>query len=145
MLMLLCPQCRKIVSVHDVIPHDRNIFMYLSNFVTCHLAHKIILRNHKYLDTLSKLYMLKKNRITCINVWRYWPPEREAKHSGKFLFFGRIRKYKGFSALVQIIQQCPGIPFQVVGSPDEKSRVLVGLRVLKIRHRALCFLIYAGY
>lgn len=124
-LMALCPQCTKIVAVHDVIPHDGNRAMDLSNFVTCQMADKIILRNRIYKETLSKRLKLPMEKIVCQELWRDFPAFSAPKHTGTFLCFGRIRRYKGFDKLVQIVQQTPEISYRIVGEPDEESRPLV--------------------
>lgn len=124
-LMALCPQCTKIVAVHDVIPHDGNRSMDLSNFVTCQMADKIILRNRIYKETLSQRLKLPMEKITCQELWRDMPAYSQPKYTGTFLCFGRIRRYKGFDKLVQIVQQTPEISYRIVGEPDEESRPLV--------------------
>lgn len=121
MLMPLCPKCKKIVAVHDVIPHDGNKAMTLSNYVTCHMAHHVVLRNRLFKDMLIQKYHISEKKITCIDLWRSWPEEKKYVHSGLFLCFGRIRKYKGFDLLKKIIELTPEAKFQIVGEPDEES------------------------
>lgn len=124
-LMLLCPKCTKVVAVHDVIPHDSNRAMALCNFVTAHMADHIVLRNSKYKEQISTMYKLKESKITSLELWRHFPDEKAAVHSGKFLCFGRIRKYKGFGMLIDIIRNTPEAKFTIVGEPDEESVPLV--------------------
>ena len=123
--MLLCPTCKKIVAVHDVIPHDGNKGMALSNFFTCHLSDLIILRNKKYKEKLAESYKIPINKIYCMDMVREWLPYTPPKFSGIFLYFGRIRKYKGLDKLKQIIEMNPDIKFRVVGEPDEYNREFV--------------------
>lgn len=125
MLMAMCPKCKKVVVVHDVIPHDGNKAMTLSNYVTCHMAHHVVLRNKLYKETLKKKYHISDKKITCIDLWRYWPKEKKPNHSGVFLCFGRIRKYKGFDLLEKILELTPDAKFQIVGEPDEESIEIV--------------------
>lgn len=125
MLMALCPNCKKIVAVHDVIPHDGNKSMTISNYVTCQMANHIVLRNKKYYNELMKRYHVPREKITQFDAWRFWLPEKNCNHTGVFLCFGRIRKYKGFDLLLQIIEKTPKINFQIVGDPDEESQALV--------------------
>ena len=125
MLMLLCPQCKKIVAVHDVIPHDGNRAMALCNFVTCHMSNRIVLRNQKYKKALSKKYHIPEDKIFCFQPWRYFPPIKPSSHSGKFLCFGRIRRYKGFDLLEKVVKATPQVQYQIVGEPDEESIPLV--------------------
>lgn len=124
-LMLLCPQCVKIVAVHDVIPHDGNKAMTLCNYVTCKLATGAVLRNQKYKQTLADRYHIKEEKIQCFEPWRPFPKERPSVYSGKFLCFGRIRRYKGFDLLEQVIRQSPDVCYQIVGEADEESREMV--------------------
>ena len=124
-LMALCPQCKKIVAVHDVIPHDGNKAMDLSNFVTCQMADHIILRNKMFKEELARRCKVPLEKITCLELWRDFPPYSKPKNSGTFLCFGRIRKYKGFDKLLQIVLSTPEISYRIVGEPDEEIRPLV--------------------
>lgn len=124
-LMVLCPQCKKIVAVHDVIPHDGNKAMDLSNFVTCQMADHIILRNKMFKEELSRRCKVPMEKITCLELWRDFPPYSKPKNTGIFLYFGRIRKYKGFDKLLQIVTATPEVSYRIVGEPDEESRPLV--------------------
>jgi hypothetical protein len=124
-LMVLCPQCKKIVAVHDVIPHDGNKAMDLSNFVTCQMADHIILRNKMFKEELSRRCKVPMEKITCLELWRDFPAYSEPRNTGAFLCFGRIRKYKGFDKLLQIVSATPEISYRIVGEPDEESRPLV--------------------
>ncbi len=125
LVMLMCHKCKKIVAVHDVVPHDGNRAMFLSNYVTCHMANQIVLRNKKYLYTLCEKYHLSIKKIKCIELWRYWPAETKVRYTGIFLCFGRIRKYKGFDLLLNIIRISPNIKFLIVGDPDSESQGIV--------------------
>lgn len=124
-LMVLCPQCKKIVAVHDVIPHDGNKAMDLSNYVTCQMANHIILRNKMFKEELSRRCKVPMEKITCLEPWRDSPVYSEPRNTGVFLCFGRIRKYKGFDKLLQIVSATPEISYRIVGEPDEESRPLV--------------------
>lgn len=124
-LMVLCPQCKKIVAVHDVIPHDGNTAMDLSNFVTCQMADHVILRNNMFKEALSKRCRIPLEKISCQELWRDFPTYISPKHTGIFLSFGRIRRYKGFDKLIQIIHATPNVSYRIVGEPDDESRPLV--------------------
>lgn len=124
-LMALCPQCKKIVAVHDVIPHDGNKAMDLSNYVTCQMANHIILRNKMFKEELSRRCKVPMEKITCLELWRDFPPYSKPRNTGIFLYFGRIRKYKGFDKLLQIVTATPEVSYRIVGEPDEESRLLV--------------------
>lgn len=124
-LMALCPQCRKIVAVHDVISHDGNKAMDLSNYVTCQMADHIILRNKMFVEELSHRCKVPLEKITCLEPWRDFPAYSEPQNTGNFLCFGRIRKYKGFDKLLQIVSNTPEISYRIVGEPDKESRPFV--------------------
>lgn len=121
-LMWMCPQCVLIEAVHDVVPHDLSSVVRLCTKIICQRADHVILRNEKYMQLFSDVYRVPLSRITCFALWRYFPPEDRCTHSGKFLFFGRIRKYKGLDKLEEFIKNTPDIAYQVVGKPDEKSK-----------------------
>lgn len=124
-IMLLCPFKRTVVAVHDVIPHDGNKAMTLANYVTCHLSNGVILRNYMYKNTLSQKYKIKSEKITCFELWRDYPEKVEPSYSNQFLYFGRIRKYKGFELFAKIIEKTPHIKYRIVGEADEESKYLV--------------------
>lgn len=124
-LMLLCPQCIKIEAIHDVIPHDGNKGMTLCNFVTSHMADAVLLRNKKYIDILREKYILKKKRIISFDFWNDFPKKSEILGTGNFLYFGRIRPYKGLDTLYEIIKETPDAHFQIVGAPDEDTEGLL--------------------
>lgn len=124
-VMLLCPFKRKVVAVHDVIPHDGNKAMTLANYVTCHLSNGVILRNHMFKKTLSEKYKLKPEKIACFELWREYPEKTEPSYSNTFLYFGRIRKYKGFDLFAKIIEKTPNIKYRIVGEADKESKYLV--------------------
>lgn len=124
-LMLLCPQCIKIEAIHDVIPHDGNTAMAMCNFVTSHMADHIILRNRMYKDILSKKYGISPQKITCFELWREYPAEIPLTNSRRFLCFGRLRRYKGLSNLIEIVKRTPEILYHIVGDPDEESLAYV--------------------
>lgn len=131
-LMMLCRNTIRIEAIHDVIPHDDNKGMYLCNFVTSQLADRIILRNYKFKDTLAKLYHVSPKKITCMELWRSYPPEEPLTHSKKFLFFGRIRPYKGIDVLEKIIKRTPEISYVIVGEPDAATKsILERIKLLK--------------
>jgi glycosyltransferase involved in cell wall biosynthesis len=124
-LIIACWNVVKIQAVHDVIPHDGNKAMAICNYVTSKLADHIILRNYKYKEILSKKYHIKEEHITCFEPWRPFQKEVPMTYSKKFLCFGRIRRYKGFDLLEEIIQKTSDIHYQIVGEPDEESQEIV--------------------
>ncbi len=124
-LMLLCMRCVKVVVVHDVVPHDNNHAMTVSNYVTSHLADYVVVPNKKYRNDLAQKYRIRKERIKYMRFWKQFPEEHESVNSGVFLCFGRIRKYKGIQQLVDVVKKLPYVHFKVVGEPDEESIPLV--------------------
>lgn len=124
-LMLFCPGVKKIVVVHDVIPHDQSKAVYLCTILSCKLADHVVIRNRKYKEDLMKNFRIKEEKITCLELWRYFPEQRPAVFSKKYLYFGRIRKYKGLDMLVDIARKTPEVTYQVVGCPDEESKTIV--------------------
>lgn len=122
LLMLMCPQCIRVEAVHDVVPHDLSKMIVLCTKLVCRIADHVILRNEKYKQHLSKKYKLPLSKITSFALWRFFPEEDRSTHSGKFLLFGRIRKYKGLDRLEAIIKETREIPYLIVGEPDEECR-----------------------
>lgn len=130
--MWMCPQCIRIEAIHDVVPHDMSKTVVLCTKIASKLADHVILRNEKYKQLLSDEYDLPMTKITCFAPWRYFPEEVHSIHSGKFLSFGRIRKYKGLDKLEEIIKETPEISYQIIGEPDEETKPVV--EILK-KHR----------
>ena len=126
LLMWMCPQCIRVEAVHDVVPHDLSKTVVMCTKLACKVADHVILRNEKYKQLLSDEFNLPMSKITCFAPWRYFPDEDKSTHSGKFLSFGRIRKYKGLDKLEEIIKETPEVSYQIVGEPDEESKPIVG-------------------
>ncbi len=124
-LMILCKNIFSVQAVHDVIPHDGNTGMLLSNYISSHLADHVILRNGIEKELLSYKYRLKNEKITCFELWREFPQETPYNNSSVFLFFGRIRTYKGLEKLVRLAQKTPKIQYRVIGEPDQESQDVV--------------------
>jgi len=125
LLMLMCPKSIRVEAVHDVVPHDMSKTVVMCTKLACKVADHVVLRNEKYKQLLSEEYGLPMSKITCFAPWRYFPEEDRSTHSGKFLSFGRIRKYKGLDKLEEIIKETPEVPYQIVGEPDEESKTIV--------------------
>ena len=125
LLMWMCPQCIRVEAVHDVVPHDLSKTVVLCTKLACKVADHVILRNEKYKQLLSDEYNLPLSKITCFAPWRYFPEEDACTCSGKFLSFGRIRKYKGLDKLEEVIKETPEVRYQIVGEPDEESKPIV--------------------
>ena len=122
LVMLLIKKRYKIVEViHDVIPHSDSKGKNLANKITCCLSDYVLIRNEKYKNDLIKRYKVEEQKIITIPLWRYYPAYYESKNASGFLFFGRIRKYKGIDQIIEITKKCPNIAFNI-GSSDEECK-----------------------
>ncbi len=126
-LMWMCPMCIRVEAVHDVIPHDLSKTVVMCTKLACRVADHVVLRNEKYKQLLSDEYNLPITKITCFAPWRHFPKEVKCLHTGRFLCFGRIRKYKGLDKLEEIIIETPSVQYQIVGAPDEESKTIVDI------------------
>ena len=111
--------------IHDVLPHDGSFLVKKATGLCAKYSHYVVLRNSKDLDLCSKTYGVPKDCILFLDSWRVFPDLCEPQYSGKFLFFGRLRKYKGLNALYSIALKCPDIDFIVRGSSDADSLDIV--------------------
>lgn len=125
LLMWMCPKCIRVEAVHDVVPHDLSRTVVMCTNLACKVADHVILRNEKYKQLLSEAYHLSLSKITCFAPWRFFPEEDISVCSGKYLSFGRIRKYKGLDKLEEIVRDTPQISYQIVGEPDAESKPIV--------------------
>ncbi len=125
LLMWMCPQCIRVEAVHDVIPHDLSKTVVMCTMLACKIADHVVLRNEKYKKQLSDVYKIPESKITCFAPWRDFPVEDQTTYSGTFLYFGRIRKYKGLEILERIIQKSQDVHYQIVGEPDKESNEIV--------------------
>ena len=126
-MLLINKKFKKVEVIHDVIPHSDSKGKNLANKVTCRLADYVLIRNEKYKDELIKRYKVLPKNVIVMPLWRYYPELNIDKNQDYFLFFGRIRKYKGIDNMLLIAQKCPNIKFCVVGSPDLESTPVVEL------------------
>ena len=124
-LMQLCPQCVRVEAIHDVIPHDGSRLISLCTGLACRRADCVMLRSRRFQALLAGKYHISPDKISCLEPWRYFDGKRPVSHSGEFLYFGRIRKYKGLGCLERIVRRTPEIRYRIVGEPDEESLSLV--------------------
>lgn len=124
-MKLLGKKYVKIEVIHDVIPHSDSKGKMLANKKCSKIADFVLIRNLKYKEDLYKLYKVKENKVIFMPLWRYYPKYSYNNNSNGFLFFGRIRKYKGIENMIEITKKCNNIRFYVVGAPDEESRIFV--------------------
>ena len=121
-IMIRCHKGTKIFQmIHDLIPHkgDREEkSVNLMNAAVCKLADYIVLANRKYVPKVTELYKVPRSRVCYVDMWRRFPAYTEPRFTKKALFFGRMNPYKGIDNLLQIVQMCPEIHFDVVGRVD---------------------------
>lgn len=111
--------------VHDVDPHDGSAAVRLANSICSRIADITVLRNQKDLLLASEKLGVARNRIVHLDSWRAFPEYSPLSHSREFLFFGRLRKYKGLASMLAIASGAPEIRFNVMGKSDEESLELV--------------------
>ena len=123
-IMLCCHKKTKIFQmIHDLVPHEGDKTeksVHLMNKVVCRLADYIVLCNRKYIDKVTEIYGVPKNRVRFVDMWRRFPEYSEPTYSKRVLFFGRINPYKGVDNLIEIAKACPEIQFDVVGRVDSQ-------------------------
>ena len=114
--------------IHEVIPHegDKQVrgvdFM---NKVICRTIDTIVLRNLKYIPEMIRQYSVPQKRIRYLELWRRYPDYTAPVHSGHVLFFGRINPYKGADNLLEIVDLCPNIHFDIVGRVDPQTEPII--------------------
>lgn len=121
-MLFVKKKIKKVEVIHDVIPHSDSKGKKLANKVTCKLADYVLIRNQKYKEDVVKLYGVDKNNIITMPLWRFYPPKQIDTSCDYFLFFGRIRKYKGLDNMIKIAKSSPEVKFLIVGSSDEESK-----------------------
>lgn len=124
-LMRLGKGYRRVTTLHDVIPHDGSKSILLCQKLQCALSDYVVIKSPEFLEDAKRLYGLPSHKILSLGVWRDWPDYNFQPGDGSFLFFGRMRKYKGLTAMQRIIESCPGVRFSVVGKPDGESRSVI--------------------
>lgn len=113
----------RITTLHDVVPHDGSKSVLLCQWLQSRLSDYIVVKSEEFVDDVVRLYGVPRERVLALRVWREWPSYEAGLGDGSFLFFGRVRKYKGLPAMERIIRECPSIRFTVIGAPDGESRL----------------------
>lgn len=124
-LMVFSGRAKTYQVIHEVIPHDgdRQVKMVdLMNKAVVKLADTIVLHNKTYVQDMIDRYGIGAERVKCLESWRRYPEYTAPVHSGRVLFFGRINPYKGADNLLEIVRQCPEIPFDVIGRVDPQMK-----------------------
>ena len=111
--------------VHDVDPHDSSTAVRLANSLCSKAADITVLRNKKDIPLASEKLGVAGSRIVHLDSWRAFPAYRPLKYTREFLFFGRLRRYKGLQSMFSIAKSLPEIRFRVLGKSDFESLDLV--------------------
>lgn len=124
-IMLRCHKkgTRVFQMIHDLIPHagDKQVkSVHLMNKAVCRLADYIVLCNQKYLSKVTEIYGVAPNRVRYVDMWRRFPEYNVPSYTKHALFFGRMNPYKGVDNLLEIIQMCPEVQFDVIGRVDSQ-------------------------
>ncbi len=126
LLKLLFIRCEVIHSVHDYIPHkgdsrERGVQKY--NELITRICHKVILYNPEIIDSFSRMYNYEKVRIVCINYWKVFRGYTPPPGTKTFLFFGRMNYYKGVNHIEEIVRDCKGCNFKIVGRFEKTQEI----------------------
>ncbi|MCX7715409.1 MAG: glycosyltransferase family 4 protein [Clostridia bacterium] len=108
--------------IHDVIPHksDRHEkFVYIYNWITARIADRVVLHSSTFKKDFCKRFRFPEEKLLVTELWRKYEEFVPVKNTGRCLFFGRINHYKGIDYLLEIVQKCPNIQFDVVGRVDD--------------------------
>lgn len=127
-IMMLSGRTKTYQVIHEVIPHegDRQVKMVdLMNKAVVKFSDIIVLRNKTYIKDMIDRYDISSERVKYLELWRRYPKYTDPVHQGHALFFGRINPYKGADNLLEIVQLCPGIKFDVVGRVDPQMQEVV--------------------
>ena len=115
----------RVTTLHDVVPHDGSKTVLMCQRLQSRLSDYVVVKSSEFVGDAQRLYGLRPDQVLTMGVWRDWPELDSAPGDGSFLFFGRLRRYKGLPAMKAVIASCPEARFTVMGSPDEASRPTV--------------------
>lgn len=116
---------RVLQVIHDVTPHDGSKAVLLANKICAQSADYVIIRNERDFERCSTQYGISLQRIRFLDSWRSFSGYTAIRHTHTFLFFGRLRKYKGLEALLDIAKLLPDVQFKVLGESDNESLPVV--------------------
>lgn len=115
----------KITTLHDVVPHDGSKTVLLCQKLQSVLSDYVVIKSSEFMDDAMRLYGLKKEQVIHFGLWRDYPTFAEHDGDGSFLFFGRLRRYKGLENVLVLAKKCGEAQFKVIGSPDDESQPVV--------------------
>lgn len=115
----------RITTLHDVVPHDGSKTGLLCQKLQSRLSDYVVVKSAAFREDCTRLYGVPAERVLTVGVFRDWPPYEQSFGDGSCLFFGRVRKYKGLSAMEETIRSLPKVHFTVMGAPDEQSRLVL--------------------
>lgn len=115
----------KVTTLHDVVPHDGSKSVLLCQKFQSRLSDFVVIKSPQFREDAKRLYGLSDAKIVDFGVWREWPAMDIAPGDGSFLFFGRLRKYKGVANMLALAKACPEKHFEVMGAPDYESAPLI--------------------
>ena len=124
-ILMMSGKAKTYQVIHEVIPHegDRQVKQVdIMNKAVVRFADVIVLRNRTYIQEMIKRYDVGSERVKYLELWRRYPGYTEPVHSGRALFFGRINPYKGADNLLEIVRDCSGIQFDVIGRVDPQMQ-----------------------
>lgn len=125
-VMLLLGRGYSFVStLHDVVPHDGSKTVYCCQKIQCALSDYVVIKSNSFFNDAKSLYRIAEEKIITFGVWRDFPPYQFSRGDGSFLFFGRLRRYKGLDNMLKIAKACPKTQFKIIGSPDNESADIV--------------------
>lgn len=118
-------------AIHDVDPHDHRGVLRILYRILSSLSCFVVLRNRRDIRPFAKAFHLNPTRVLFIYPWRVFSRYAAPTDSGKFLFCGRLKRYKGLDLLASIAEGVPEAQFVVAGPADaEVDTDIVALRSL---------------
>lgn len=115
----------RVTTLHDVVPHDGSKSVLLCQKLQSRLSDYVVVKSEEFVEDAVHLYGVPHKQVITIGVWREWPAYEAEAGDGSFLFFGRLRRYKGLVNMLSIAKACPSQRFFVMGEPDKESAPLV--------------------
>lgn len=152
---------RVVITVHNVVPHERSRVNRFLNGAVLHLGDRFIVHTGANKEKLSEMYGIAKEKIYVIPMGiltaapiRGISKKRARAHLGipydkkVVLFFGNIRDYKGLDVLIKsmksVVEDIPEamllIAGQVWGGWDDYEKLIDELKLGKHIARRLGFI-----